>query len=159
MNLVKAELLAKRLIAQYLDSSWTFRFSHAKRWHGQCNYTKKTISLSYTHTSANDEEVVLDTILHEIAHALTPGAGHGPIWKTIAKRIGCTAKVTAPSKATAGDLYTWGIVDSAGKLLRGYTRKPPRKTFMKLPNMYAKNDPSTRGTLRIVPLRNGAPAA
>ena len=39
---------------------------------------------------------VKDTILHEIAHALAVArAGHGPAWKTVARRIGATPKAHA----------------------------------------------------------------
>ena len=40
----------------------------------------------------NSEKSVENTILHEIAHALTPGKGHGPVWRAKAIEIGCDGK-------------------------------------------------------------------
>ena len=38
---------------------------------GTCSYVKKTIYLAKWYTELNDESEVRDTILHEIAHALS----------------------------------------------------------------------------------------
>ncbi|NBT51009.1 MAG: hypothetical protein EBT12_05555, partial [Marivivens sp.] len=74
-------------------------FDDAKTRFGQCRYTPKEISLSRPLTKANDEEQVRDTILHEIAHALTPGEGHGNVWKKVAIKIGCDGKRCYDSKS------------------------------------------------------------
>ena len=59
---------------------------------GQCRYGRKEIGLSWKIFSieANRQDA-LNTILHEIAHALTPGEHHGPKWKRVARDIGCNA--------------------------------------------------------------------
>lgn len=68
---------------------WIFRFDNAKRRAGCCQYSKKTITLSYEFVLRNNEIEIRDTILHEIAHALAgPRAKHGPLWKEMCKRIG-----------------------------------------------------------------------
>jgi len=69
-------------------AGWRFAFDHARRRFGCCNFTRKTISLSRPLTLLNTEDEVRDTILHEIAHALTPRAGHGPAWRAMCVRIG-----------------------------------------------------------------------
>lgn len=63
---------------------------------GSCNYAKKTISISGYWLSALSEYEFTQTILHEIAHALTPGAAHGPEWFKVAKKIGCKGDVKMP---------------------------------------------------------------
>jgi predicted SprT family Zn-dependent metalloprotease len=40
----------------------------------------------------NNVDEVRDTILHEIAHALAPGDGHGPKWRMTCLRIGARPK-------------------------------------------------------------------
>ena len=68
---------------------WSFRFSSARQKLGECRAREKLIVLSRTHAAEGTPADVRDTILHEIAHALAgPGAGHGPAWKAIARRLG-----------------------------------------------------------------------
>jgi predicted SprT family Zn-dependent metalloprotease len=70
-------------------TGWSFEFDTAKRRFGCCNYTQKVISLSAPLTNANDEIRVLDTILHEIAHALVGhGHGHDSVWRAKCVEIG-----------------------------------------------------------------------
>lgn len=60
------------------------------------------ILLNSEHIERGIEDEVIETILHEIAHAITPGAGHTPIWRDTYKSIGgngekfgsCTGTVT-----------------------------------------------------------------
>ena len=52
---------------------YSFKFDNAKRRFGQCSYTDKRISLSKPLASNNLDNFfqINDTILHEIAHALS----------------------------------------------------------------------------------------
>ena len=72
-----------------IQQGWTINIDSAKNRLGQCRYNTKIISLSKHFINLNDSDIVKDTILHEIAHALTPGAGHGYKWRLKAKNIGC----------------------------------------------------------------------
>jgi len=57
------------------------------RWMGYCSWSTKTIYVDW-HPRQN---TVRQTILHEIAHALTPGDhDHGREWLNKASDIGCT---------------------------------------------------------------------
>jgi len=67
---------------------WTFGFDKAVQRFGVCKYRTRQITLSEKLVRANSFEQCCDTVLHEIAHALTPGAKHGPAWKAAARRIG-----------------------------------------------------------------------
>jgi predicted SprT family Zn-dependent metalloprotease len=90
MNLYAARDLAVTLMRQYGLHDWTFRFDHARRRFGSCRYKARVITLSRHLTFLNPQEQVRDTILHEIAHALTPGDGHGGRWKRTCREIGAT---------------------------------------------------------------------
>jgi predicted SprT family Zn-dependent metalloprotease len=95
MNLYAARDLALALMRQHgLAEEWTFKFDHARRRFGSCRYRAKLITLSRPLTFLNDEPQVRDTILHEIAHALTPGDGHGAKWKRKCVEIGANPKRT-----------------------------------------------------------------
>jgi len=56
---------------------------------GLCLYHHRTIELSIHFVLRNGQEEILDTILHEIAHALVgPKHGHGQAWKRKCQEIG-----------------------------------------------------------------------
>ena len=85
-------------IAQYLlkqhglsQQGWTFRWDHAKRRAGRCSYSRKTITLSRHFAELNVTDrlgEIIDTILHEIAHALAPWHGHDDEWKSVCLKVG-----------------------------------------------------------------------
>jgi len=91
MNLSKAEKKANELLTKHglTKKGWRFEFDNAIRRFGCCKYYSKTITMSRKLTELNDEENVIDTILHEIAHALTPGHHHDSVWQAKAREIGC----------------------------------------------------------------------
>jgi predicted SprT family Zn-dependent metalloprotease len=92
MDLYKAQTLANELMQKHgiKQQGWRFTFDNARRRFGCCKYRPKVITLSKYLTHLNDEKEVRNTILHEIAHALTPGHHHDRVWKAKAQEIGCT---------------------------------------------------------------------
>jgi predicted SprT family Zn-dependent metalloprotease len=100
MNVIEAEILALDRMEEHglFDELWHFDFEHCKRTLGRCHYTPKKITLSKWYVEFNNESEVEDTILHEIAHALSyirhgsKGIGHGGIWKGICREIGAIPK-------------------------------------------------------------------
>ena len=57
-----------------------------------CNYTKKLIKISHKYIHRATKKEIKNTILHEIAHALTPKQHHNKVWKKMAISIGCNGK-------------------------------------------------------------------
>ncbi|HEX8520906.1 MAG TPA: SprT-like domain-containing protein [Tepidisphaeraceae bacterium] len=120
MNLNSAKALSLRLMGKHglVDQGWQFRWNNNARRAGVCRIKrtrltapvalvvghsvadaiehkleKKYIELSRFWTKHHEKEMVLETILHEIAHALAgPEAHHGPVWKRIARGIGATPR-------------------------------------------------------------------
>jgi predicted SprT family Zn-dependent metalloprotease len=97
--------LANDLLVKYKLNDWRFRYDKAKCRAGCCKYRSKTITLSVNYVRSNLDKIehIKDTILHEIAHALTPGASHGWQWKLKCREIGANptrcydgAKVSMP---------------------------------------------------------------
>ena len=78
------------------DKLWHFDFESCKRSLGRCHYHIKKITLSKWYAELNEEDDVEDTILHEIAHALSfirygrKGKGHGTLWKLVCREIGAS---------------------------------------------------------------------
>lgn len=89
-----AESMAKSLMRFHgLLPRWSFRWMEPRRKFnraGQCNWTKKSIDIQPHFVRCNHPFVVKKTILHEIAHALSPKRGHGKEWKRIARAVGHT---------------------------------------------------------------------
>jgi predicted SprT family Zn-dependent metalloprotease len=88
MKLNIAKSLARSNMDKYGLSEWNIRFDNKRRRFGACIYYLKTISLSRYLVLSNPKNVVLDTILHEIAHALTPHCHHNNTWKAQCRLIG-----------------------------------------------------------------------
>lgn len=93
MKLNEASTLARHHMDAHGLHDWSVVFDRARLRFGRCVYKAKRIQLSRYLVELNDEAHVLDTILHEIAHAvLPPGAGHGLVWQRKAREIGCNAR-------------------------------------------------------------------
>jgi len=92
MELHRAKELALELMNLHglLDgkSPWAFKWRKSRNAAGTCRFRTKEIMLSLYLTPFCDDADVKDTILHEIAHALTPGDGHGYAWQRKAREIG-----------------------------------------------------------------------
>lgn len=83
-----------------LAMGWKFSWDSAVRRFGICRYNTRTVSVSWPLTSLNSDSAFLDCLHHEIAHALTPGSGHGPDWKRTAISIGCSSSDRCYSSTT-----------------------------------------------------------
>jgi predicted SprT family Zn-dependent metalloprotease len=100
LELRAAVLQAQRLLQEHGLHDWTVGFDRAKRRAGACRFELKTITLSRHLTPLHPAEEVLDTILHEIAHALVgPAHGHDAVWRAVATQIGCSGRRCVPSDA------------------------------------------------------------
>ena len=103
----KAATLARQLMEEHGYGYLLFGFNRRKKSLGVCfiKYrgthaaTPEGIELSEVWVPYLSEAEVRDTILHEIAHAMTPDAKypHGTSWKLAAQRIGANPNRTAES--------------------------------------------------------------
>ncbi len=97
MDTLRAELLTKAALREHGLDGWKFAWATAKNRLGQCQYRNKTITLSIDYVRLNDEQLVMETAFHEIAHALVgPGNGHGPVWKAMAIKLGVRPRSHKP---------------------------------------------------------------
>ena len=88
MDLKELEAIACREMTKHGLDGWTFGLADTKRQLGVCKYRKKRIEIAEYYALNSSLESVLDTLLHEIAHAIAgPAARHGPAWKAVAIRI------------------------------------------------------------------------
>ena len=105
MTLKEAERLAKREMRKHkLNKVYEFRFINDPLTFGECmGKPEYYIALSRPLVKLNRKDIVLDTIKHEIAHALDfmkrGFSVHDRKWKRIAEEVGCNP----PFRATCAD--------------------------------------------------------
>ncbi len=107
MKLTPAKKLAVELMQQHGLKNWRFEFDAAVRRFGCCDYADKKITLSRVLVKLNEEVRVKNTVLHEIAHALTPGTHHGPAWVQMARAIGCDGRRCYETEKVVGIGHTF----------------------------------------------------
>ena len=77
---------------------WTFGLADTGRRLGVCKYRTRRIEIAEFYARNSPPETVLDTLRHEIAHAIAgPAAKHGPAWKAVAARLGATPRACETS--------------------------------------------------------------
>ena len=85
--------MARRLMDEHGLTGWTLAFVESRSSLGACDFSDRQIRIGRGHALEGNEEEIRDTVLHEIAHAIAgPEAGHGPLWKATARRIGATPR-------------------------------------------------------------------
>lgn len=86
--------VAIRMMREAMDNhpqldNWSVGVLSRKSVAGLCDYNRKTLYLSRPYVEINSPEVVMQTIIHEIAHALLPpGSGHNSTWRRLAISLG-----------------------------------------------------------------------
>lgn len=156
MNLQEARLLAVAEMKKWnlIAQGWGFMFNNRKRSFGVCNYEYKEIQLSRVTTEHETEEHVLNTIRHEIAHALAgSAAGHGPIWKRYAVMVGAKPKARSKSseetQKVIAESIKYVMVCPEGEVVKTYLRTPSAKVYKEIHLYKVKGKPSTKGKLKI----------
>ena len=96
MDLMDTQYSFKGRSINLSDKGWCFLWDNAKRRFGQCNPRDRIIKISRHLAEANRDDfddVIKNTVLHEIAHAIHweffREANHGFLWIDIARTIGC----------------------------------------------------------------------
>ena len=116
MNLKELDAIARREMTKHGLHGWTFGLADTKRRLGDCKYGKKRIEIAEYYALHSPQESVLDTLLHEIAHAIAGSkAGHGPAWKTVAVRIGATPRACDNSEEAVVKPGDWQAICPACK--------------------------------------------
>jgi predicted SprT family Zn-dependent metalloprotease len=104
---------------------WHFKYNNRKRALGVCKYRTKSIQISRHLVRLNEHAEIMDTIRHEIAHALAGSrAGHGPEWKRWAVKVGARPVATADVETAKMEFRYEGFCKLCSKKLGGWTRKP-----------------------------------
>ena len=108
MDLKELEAIAVQELKANGLRGWTFGLTGTKRPLGVCKYRAKRIEIAEFHARNNPPSTVLDTLRHEIAHALAgPAAKHGPAWKAVAVCLGATPRACDDSPETVVTPGDW----------------------------------------------------
>lgn len=91
MNRTQATTFCRENLDKHNLSDWSVRLTTDMNvpFLGKCVYKDKSIILNAHHIDIHPEAEVINTILHEVAHTLTPGHAHDDIWAAKAREIGC----------------------------------------------------------------------
>lgn len=101
---------AAKLLRIELDnanlSDWHIRLSTDvnSRFLGLCSYKDKTIILSAHHIDIHPDLEIINTIKHEVAHALTMGHQHDEVWAAKARELGCDNTSPCSSLSLSPDI-------------------------------------------------------
>lgn len=128
MNFTDINTLAIALMRQHglIDQGWHFEFDRAKSRLGACHHGKKKITLSSIISPGQSRARIVNTILHEIAHALVGHkAAHGPMWKAKALEIGCDGERCGEVEAFKPEFRWYAVCDKCD-LRVGIHRAPNR---------------------------------
>ena len=84
--------LAQQMVASLgLADSWRIAYDSSRARAGLCNYQSHTLSFSRNLVAKAEPHQWIDTIAHEIAHALVgPRHGHNFTWQRVCRAIGGT---------------------------------------------------------------------
>lgn len=132
MKISEANDLLKEKMFEFglTELGWKAQMDNAKSRFGYCAPGDKVISLSRPLSEINPREEVLDTILHEIAHALAymkhgEGCGHDERWKDICRKIGARPEACFDGEDVKMPDAPWVLVHSeTGEVFDGFQRKP-----------------------------------
>ena len=89
------KLIAQFLMDEYNVGHLNLVFRKMTRTMGQFSARKRKIQLSTYFIRVKSYRIMINTILHEIAHALTPTHGHDLVWKAKAIEVGALPRATA----------------------------------------------------------------
>jgi hypothetical protein len=121
MELKEAEQLARTLMTQHGVGYLAFEFDGGKRRLGATHNMRigngkvipLKITLSRHYVVLLPEHEVRDVILHEIAHALTPGHNHNAVFMNACRALGakparCASPSASPKAPITGNCVTCG---------------------------------------------------
>lgn len=153
------ELISLHTSNKNIPCGWKFAFNNRSVHVGLCSYSKRTIFLSKKWAEILSIEKSIDTILHEIAHAMTPDAHHGPVWKAACVKIGANPNRVADvneeelKEFDLANLSKYAIIH---KPIDGEVEviKQVRRIGSPLFGSYLKGRPGTKGKLYYVEVKH-----
>jgi predicted SprT family Zn-dependent metalloprotease len=85
-----------------------------------CKYKVQRIEIAEHYALNNNQDEVMDTLMHEIAHAKLPGHGHNAMWKALAIQLGAKPFSCAKRNVEVKPGDWRAICDECGKVYHKY---------------------------------------
>ena len=130
-------------------TQYRLKFTKTKRVMGSCQYTKHIINISELVLAHNDLSIQIDTLKHELSHAIayTLGeCGHGKVWQYWAAKLGATAH--ARCKQPLNMPFKYSLVCLKQQQLTVLSKQYHKK--IKLKGRYLAADKSSLNCLYLV---------
>lgn len=71
------------------DKGWVYKFNYLKRKLGLCYHNRKVLEFSLPFVEVNTLDLMKNTIIHEVSHALVgPYHKHNHVWKSQCRDLG-----------------------------------------------------------------------
>lgn len=112
MTIEQAQKIMNDLFIEHRLLGWKFEIisTRSKRNIAWCNESRKLIAFQDRYFFAMTYNQVMDTLLHEVAHAIAGHkAGHGPEWREVCRDLGCTPRAMTNLNADPGFRADWVI--------------------------------------------------
>lgn len=108
MNTDEFRKFARAKMNELELEDWRFSYDRATVRFGQCNYRTKTISMSEKLVEVNSFEECVNTLTHEIAHAIV-GAGHrhDRVWANKHRELGGDGRAKYSGKSVVAAQKKW----------------------------------------------------
>lgn len=89
MNLVEANRTIRQMMNDNGLNGWNVRWVNTRSRAGQCKHGSRELNFSAVLLKEFSDAKAMNTITHEIAHALVgPGQGHGYVWQAKHRSLG-----------------------------------------------------------------------
>lgn len=148
----EVQTLSRKLMNDHGLTDWNLQLGNGGKFLGQCHAGKKRITLQSKHVLENLGKLgdnLIDTILHEIAHALNyvhrTGRNHDRAWKNWCEKVGATPY---PCEQKA----KYRIVTDTEEVVGEYHHLPPFANDIGTAMLEGRQD--TYGTLSFQVLEN-----
>lgn len=156
MNLVELKQFAESELVLWnlQEKGWTVVFGTAHTVAGTCNPKRKEIRLSKSIAEVETDAFNIDTVRHEIAHALAGcHNNHNQVWKFWARKVGCSTRATYEESEAINKLVfakTKYVMCFENLIVQTYMRKPAKKTIRNIASFWATGrKEETVGKLKI----------
>ena len=110
----KMQMIALDLVRYHLGKDWSFQWKFNIRATGICWQHRNLIEVSVYDAVKYGLDEFVETVLHEIAHAMSK-EGHTPAWKATYLMIGGNGTVTTDESIVWESIYRERLLKERGK--------------------------------------------